>query len=279
MEVRDGKWQGGSQEATPTLSYDYTGGLPPRQASWGHQNPDQGPDHIERTAAALHLSGSRCTAGRCVSNKRKRDVSHQDINNTKTGVVIAPEDREIQQQQGNTRGFWKRSRIDDEWLVTNSKEVREEGSGPPGEGERSLTLSASRCQHDNTSTHLDTGTAGGRTTHTRSGSVITTVSAPDKYHRIHSAPSEYDAGFRERRDVSKPSLNSQQDDGGCSAAGMSLRESLAGGGESRVHVTETVVMVVVKDINDNAPVFLNATMLGQVQENVPAGKSPQICVT
>ncbi|XP_069157547.1 putative neural-cadherin 2 isoform X1 [Procambarus clarkii] len=38
---------------------------------------------------------------------------------------------------------------------------------------------------------------------------------------------------------------------------------------SRVHVAETVVMVVVKDINDNSPVFPNATMFGEVQENGP----------
>ncbi|XP_045131274.1 putative neural-cadherin 2 isoform X2 [Portunus trituberculatus] len=37
----------------------------------------------------------------------------------------------------------------------------------------------------------------------------------------------------------------------------------------QVHVAETVVTVVVKDINDNAPVFPNATMFGEVQENGP----------
>ena len=36
-----------------------------------------------------------------------------------------------------------------------------------------------------------------------------------------------------------------------------------------VHVAETVVKVVVKDINDNAPVFPNTTMYGEVQENGP----------
>lgn len=40
----------------------------------------------------------------------------------------------------------------------------------------------------------------------------------------------------------------------------------------QVHVAETVVTVVVKDINDNAPVFPNATMFGEVQENGPIGE-------
>ncbi|KAG7156226.1 Neural-cadherin-like 21 [Homarus americanus] len=37
----------------------------------------------------------------------------------------------------------------------------------------------------------------------------------------------------------------------------------------QVHVAETVVTVVVKDINDNAPIFPNATIYGEVQENGP----------
>ena len=40
----------------------------------------------------------------------------------------------------------------------------------------------------------------------------------------------------------------------------------------QVHVAETVVTVLVKDINDNAPVFPNATMFGEVQENGPIGE-------
>ncbi|XP_063847144.1 neural-cadherin-like [Scylla paramamosain] len=40
-----------------------------------------------------------------------------------------------------------------------------------------------------------------------------------------------------------------------------------------VHVVETVVDVVVKDVNDNAPVFPNATMYGEVQENGPINLS------
>lgn len=38
------------------------------------------------------------------------------------------------------------------------------------------------------------------------------------------------------------------------------------------HVAETVLTVMVKDINDNAPVFPNATIYGQVQENGAASK-------
>ncbi|KAK7080331.1 Cadherin, partial [Halocaridina rubra] len=37
----------------------------------------------------------------------------------------------------------------------------------------------------------------------------------------------------------------------------------------RVHVVETVVTVIVKDINDNSPVFPNTTLYGEVQENGP----------
>lgn len=49
-------------------------------------------------------------------------------------------------------------------------------------------------------------------------------------------------------------------------------EDLHGLGSSRVHVAETVVTLTLKDINDNAPEFPNATMFGQVQENGPIGK-------
>lgn len=41
-----------------------------------------------------------------------------------------------------------------------------------------------------------------------------------------------------------------------------------------VHVAETVVTVIVKDINDNAPVFPNTTIYGEVQENGPIGEYP-----
>ena len=39
-----------------------------------------------------------------------------------------------------------------------------------------------------------------------------------------------------------------------------------------VNVAETTVTIIVKDINDNAPVFPNETMFGEVQENGPIGK-------
>lgn len=46
-----------------------------------------------------------------------------------------------------------------------------------------------------------------------------------------------------------------------------------GGQRGRVHEAETTVTVVVKDINDNFPVFPNDTMYAEVQENGPVGKS------
>nr|XP_045604889.1 putative neural-cadherin 2 [Procambarus clarkii] len=42
-----------------------------------------------------------------------------------------------------------------------------------------------------------------------------------------------------------------------------------GRGGGRVHLVETVVTIMVKDINDNPPVFSNTTMFGEVQENGP----------
>ncbi|XP_037795102.1 uncharacterized protein LOC119590526, partial [Penaeus monodon] len=42
-----------------------------------------------------------------------------------------------------------------------------------------------------------------------------------------------------------------------------------GGRRGRVHEAETTVTVIVKDINDNFPVFPNATMYAEVQENGP----------
>ncbi|XP_064115232.1 putative neural-cadherin 2 [Macrobrachium nipponense] len=43
----------------------------------------------------------------------------------------------------------------------------------------------------------------------------------------------------------------------------------SGGRIGRVHLAEAVVTLFVKDINDNPPVFPNATMFGEVQENGP----------
>ncbi|XP_045130294.1 putative neural-cadherin 2 isoform X1 [Portunus trituberculatus] len=55
-------------------------------------------------------------------------------------------------------------------------------------------------------------------------------------------------------------------------------EDLHGLGSSRVHVAETVVTLTLKDINDNAPEFPNATMYGQVQENGPIDLSVAVVV-
>lgn len=41
---------------------------------------------------------------------------------------------------------------------------------------------------------------------------------------------------------------------------------------NKVHVVETVATIVVKDINDNAPIFPNMTVYGEVQENGPIGE-------
>ncbi|CAL4153357.1 unnamed protein product, partial [Meganyctiphanes norvegica] len=41
------------------------------------------------------------------------------------------------------------------------------------------------------------------------------------------------------------------------------------GRRRRVHVVESTVIVRVKDINDNAPIFNNGTIFGEVQENGP----------
>ncbi|XP_064116623.1 putative neural-cadherin 2 [Macrobrachium nipponense] len=43
--------------------------------------------------------------------------------------------------------------------------------------------------------------------------------------------------------------------------------------ESPVHEVEILVTIVVKDINDNAPIFPNVTMFGEVQENGPVALS------
>ncbi|XP_068228176.1 neural-cadherin-like [Palaemon carinicauda] len=47
----------------------------------------------------------------------------------------------------------------------------------------------------------------------------------------------------------------------------------SGGRIGRVHLAEAIVTIVVKDINDNPPVFPNATMFGEVQENGPVDLS------
>ncbi|XP_047499098.1 putative neural-cadherin 2 [Penaeus chinensis] len=47
-------------------------------------------------------------------------------------------------------------------------------------------------------------------------------------------------------------------------------------GGRRVHLVETQVTVLVKDINDNPPVFPNATMFGEVQENGPIATAKAI---
>ncbi|CAL4064457.1 unnamed protein product, partial [Meganyctiphanes norvegica] len=54
---------------------------------------------------------------------------------------------------------------------------------------------------------------------------------------------------------------------GSSAAAWMRQQTAAG--HRKVHVATTEVRVVVKDINDNAPVFPNVTMAGDVQENGP----------
>ncbi|XP_064096378.1 uncharacterized protein LOC135208171 [Macrobrachium nipponense] len=45
--------------------------------------------------------------------------------------------------------------------------------------------------------------------------------------------------------------------------------------QNLIHEVEILVTVIVKDINDNAPIFPNVTMFGEVQENGPIDNSPQ----
>ncbi|XP_047477091.1 putative neural-cadherin 2 [Penaeus chinensis] len=87
-----------------------------------------------------------------------------------------------------------------------------------------------------------------------------------------------------KREKAQDATDEGRDGGGCQDYGVYslatdgeepkvLLGTTAGGrtssGGGRVHVVETVVTVVVKDINDNAPVFPNSTMYGEVQENGP----------
>lgn len=58
--------------------------------------------------------------------------------------------------------------------------------------------------------------------------------------------------------------------GGSSVGGVV--GGLHGLGGSRVHVAGTEVTIRLQDVNDNPPVFPNATMFGLVQENGPIGK-------
>ncbi|XP_042206047.1 putative neural-cadherin 2 [Homarus americanus] len=85
------------------------------------------------------------------------------------------------------------------------------------------------------------------------------------------------AGEEDHYHLGSFSTDSGCDEGQDSASGNKTQAagrrlgggSLNGLGGSRVHVAETVVTVLVKDINDNPPVFPNATMYGEVQENGP----------
>ena len=85
-------------------------------------------------------------------------------------------------------------------------------------------------------------------------------------------------GGRVKRDVADMTYNYRHlEDIPTEASGcdeVMMLEFNSGGSDSgwRVHVVETVVTVVVKDINDNAPVFPDTTMLGHVQENGAEGE-------
>lgn len=153
-------------------------------------------------------------------------------------------------------------------FVPGGEGVREEGFGPPDEGKRPLTLSSSRFQRNIITSLLTPKSMSWRTPDTLlAGSgchgrekIASVVSNPVESRSKHSASFGYDT------------TNTQQDDGGCGAAGTYFGGNSASDGDGMVHVVETVVTVVVKDINDNAPVFPNVTMVGQVQENVAAGE-------
>ena len=66
--------------------------------------------------------------------------------------------------------------------------------------------------------------------------------------------------------------SSDSDNGGDGVVGSvdSYVPGCAGGGE--VHLAEAVVVIEVRDINDNAPVFPLHTTYGQVLENGPTGE-------
>lgn len=90
----------------------------------------------------------------------------------------------------------------------------------------------------------------------------------------------------QKREEAQDALEEGRDGGGCQDYGVYSLATEAeepevflgptagrrtSSGRGRVHVVETVVTVVVKDINDNAPVFPNTTVYGEMQENGEAG--------
>ena len=347
VEVRDGQWEGGSEEATPTPPNHYFRGSPHRQASWGHQKPSQGPHHDKKATRTLHRSGSESHAAGYHSYKRKRGASQQDTVNRKAQVIAAAEHLEANQQQDNTQGgVWKLfcdeaglCRMGSKYGITNAPKPRrinrssecdekeglacisknqpsfqgqnrensligrqladprvterprewkmEGGSGSADGAYRvhkkrdHLRNFSSGFQRNNTSnTLLSSESAGVRTLytlfvgsrdHSREG-ITSAVSTHEESSSKHSVSSGHNTNFRVPREILRHPANFQQNYRGCDAVRGYVLGSSASGGEDRVHVVETVVTVVVKDINDNAPVFPNTTMVGQVQENVAAGE-------
>ncbi|XP_050715995.1 protocadherin-16-like [Eriocheir sinensis] len=157
----------------------------------------------------------------------------------------------------------------------------------PQEGERQLAALPSPRAHDYAATSQTTTSKDGLTPATppltaemgygQQGDISKsqTRASQSIKHSFVGRSSPYVYVDRVHRDVSRYSTDTQAAEDGECDAGVTY---CASGGGGRVHVVGTVVTVVVKDINDNAPVFLNDTVVGSVPENAAAG-TPVVMVT
>ncbi|XP_068213121.1 putative neural-cadherin 2 [Palaemon carinicauda] len=84
-------------------------------------------------------------------------------------------------------------------------------------------------------------------------------------------------GLDSECDVKVPFGTNKDNDEAASTSDLWANTDLSaygiGGRTGRVHLAETTVTIFVKDINDNPPVFPNATMFAEVQENGPVDLS------
>ncbi|XP_066961725.1 neural-cadherin-like [Macrobrachium rosenbergii] len=84
--------------------------------------------------------------------------------------------------------------------------------------------------------------------------------ANDERNRLETSDIDESDGYSQKDDTC-PGLNTSLTQG----VGENVNQD-----KSSVHSAETTVTIIVKDINDNPPVFPNATMFGEIQENGPA---------